>query len=219
MDIRSKKIILTGASSGIGRALLEELIEFENVKIVAVARNISNIPAIRDTVYPFSSDVSTKEGVDNVFSYAQNIYGDTDIFIANAGVAYLEKLQTPDWEHINHIFSLNVFSPIYSLERLISENNSPKTFISIISGVALVSLPGYTLYCSTKAALHHFSETFRYEQNSQLRIMSVYPVATRTDFFDKAAKKANAPLPFPQQSVKTVSRKIVQGIIKGKKKV
>lgn len=219
MEIANKNIILTGASSGIGEELLSRLVNFEGVKIIAVARHIENIPVIEGVIYPFSADVSTSEGVNNVFDYARQVYGDTDIFIANAGFAYLEKLQTADWNHIEKIFSLNVFSPIYSLEKFVKENDNRKTFVSVISGVALVSLPGYSLYCSTKAALHQFSETFRYEKNKNLHLMSVYPVATRTEFFDKAANKENIPLPFPRQSPDVVAEKIIRAIIKNKKRV
>lgn len=219
MEIKNKNIILTGASSGIGKELLSQLIRYDNMKIIAVARHIENIPDIKGVVFPFSSDISTSDGVDKVFAYAQQVYGDTDIFIANAGFAYLEKLHAPDWKHIEDIFSLNVFSQVYALEKLMQQGDNHKTFVSVVSGVALVSLPGYSLYCSTKAAIHQFAETFRYEKSKNLHLMSVYPVATRTSFFNKATNKENTPLPFPQQNTDIVARKIIQGIEKDKKKV
>ncbi|MCC8172869.1 MAG: SDR family NAD(P)-dependent oxidoreductase [Odoribacter sp.] len=220
MEINNKTIILTGASAGIGKEILTCLVRYENVRIIAVARKIEDITAIENKVFPFSADVSTQEGVDSVFEFAQHIYGNTDIFIANAGFGYLEKLDKPDWKHIQDIFSLNVFSTIYSLEKLVAEQGGrKKAFVSVISGAALASLPGYSLYCSTKAALHQFMETYRYEKTEDLQITAVYPVATRTAFFDKAANKDKTPLPFPRQDAKTVVEKIVRGIEKGKKKV
>lgn len=219
MRINGKNIILTGASAGIGKDILNLLIAYEDVKIIAVARHIEDIPSIEGKVYPYAMDVSTNEGVDSVFSYAKQIFGNTDLFIANAGFAYLEKLEDVDWQHIQDIFSLNVLSPIYALEKLTADENSPKAFVCTISGAGLVSLPGYSLYCSTKAALHHFIQTYRYEKSKNIQITAVYPVATRTDFFDKAASENNTPLPFPQQDSKTVAKKIIRGIEKGKKSV
>ena len=220
MDIRNKNIILTGASSGIGKEMLSLLCRFENVKIVAVARHTDAIPDYDGKVFPFSADVSTKEGVDKVFEYAQNTFRQIDIFIANAGFAYLEKLENPDWNHIENIFNLNVFSPIYALEKLASVSGERNVaFVSTISGAGLVSLPAYALYCSTKAALHHFVETYRLEQKKTIQITSVYPVATKTDFFDKAAHQQNTPTHWPMQDAKTVAEKIVRGIAKGKKKI
>lgn len=104
MNLRGKHIILTGASSGIGREMLDILSSYNGVKILAVARHIDNISGAEGVVYPFSADVSSSEGIDKVFSYAQQIFGHIDIFIANAGFAYLERLETPDWQHIRKIY-------------------------------------------------------------------------------------------------------------------
>lgn len=218
MKIAGKNIIITGASAGIGQEVLNLIIQYEGVKVIAVARHIDSIIP-QQNLFPFAADVSSKEGIDKMFTFAQETFGETDIFIANAGFAYLERLLTPDWNHISQIYDLNVFSPIYSLEKLAIESQREKAFIFIVSGVGFVSLPGYSLYCSTKAALNHFIDTYRYEKRDNLQITAVYPVATRTSFFDKAIKGDNAPLPFPQQDTITVARKIVKGIEKGKKRV
>lgn len=220
MELKGKNIILTGASSGIGKEMLDILSLYENTKIVAVARHIENIPVKNGIIFPFSADASSKEGIDGIFDYAQKILGSVDIFIANAGFAYLEKLNNPDWQHIERIYNLNVFSPIYSLEKLVECSASKKVaFVCTISGAGLASLPAYSLYCSTKAALHHFIKTYRYEQPENLQITAVYPVATRTGFFDKATGEEDTPLPFPTQDAKTVAQKIVKGIVKGRKNI
>ncbi|MDR2955563.1 MAG: SDR family NAD(P)-dependent oxidoreductase [Prevotella sp.] len=220
MDLTNKKIILTGASAGIGLEMLLLLSKYKQVQIVAVARHTEDIPEMKGVIYPFAADASNQKGVDSIFDFAIQVLGGVDVFIANAGFAYIEKLDKPDWEHAQRIFDLNVFSPVYALERLTSINgNSPTAFVCTVSGAGLVSLPAYSLYCSTKAALHHFIETYRYEQKRNLQLTAVYPVATRTDFFDKAASEKATPLPFPAQDTKTVAKKIVRGIEKGKKTI
>lgn len=220
MELNGKSIVLTGASSGIGKEILNILSSLKDTKIVAVARRTENITVKEGVIYSFAADVSTKDGVDKVFDFAQEVIGGIDVFIANAGLAYLEKLDTPDWQHIEYIYSLNVFSPAYSLEKLVAgSSNKHIAFACTISGAGLVSLPAYSLYCSTKAALHHFMQTYRYEQRNNLQLTTVYPVATRTDFFDKATGEKDTPLPFPVQDAKTVAQKIVSGIEKGKNSV
>ncbi|MFV0417798.1 MAG: SDR family NAD(P)-dependent oxidoreductase [Dysgonomonas sp.] len=220
MRLAGKNIVLTGASSGIGKEILHILSSMADVRIVAVARHVENIPLKEGVVYPFAADVSAQEGVDQVFDYAQRTMGNIDVFIANAGFAYLEKLSIPDWKHIEYIYKLNVFSPIYSLEKLSTiGGDKPIAFACTISGAGLASLPAYSLYCSTKAALHHFVQTYRYEQKKNLQLTAIYPVATRTDFFDKATGEADTPLPFPSQDAKAVANKIVKGIEKGKRAV
>ena len=220
MKIEHKNIILTGASSGIGQELLKLLLGYEGVAVVAVARHVDAIDPIEGRLYPFSADLSKPEGIDSLFDFASETLGTIDIFIANAGYAYIEQLSEADWGHIEDIYSLNVFSPIYSLQKLVSTScGTPRVFACTISGAALVSLPYYSLYCSSKSALHHFVETFRYEQPADLQLSAIYPVATRTAFFDKAKGASGTPLPFPQQSAEVVARKIVRGIEKGKKRI
>lgn len=220
MHLKGKRIVLTGASSGIGRELLVLLSQYEGVKIIAVARHIDVIPEIKDGIFPFSADVSTESGIDSVFDYAESVFGEIDIFIANAGFAYLERLIDANWQHNEDIYKLNVFSPIYSLQRLVSSSaGKDRAFVCTVSGAAMACLPGYALYCSSKAALHQFIETYRYEKKENIQITAVYPVATRTDFFNKASGKGSTPLPFPQQSPEKVAKAIVRGIEKGKKRV
>lgn len=220
MNLENKKIVLTGASSGIGLEMLKLISSYDGVKIVAVARHVETIPNIEGVVYPFAADVSTSDGIDRVFEYAAQVMGEIDVFIANAGMAYLEKLGNPDWNHTEYIYKLNVFSPIYSLQKLVAESRDRKiAFACTISGAGLVSLPAYSLYCSTKAALHHFVQTYRYEQPDRLQLTVIYPVATRTYFFDKATGENNTPLPFPAQDAGLVARKIVKGIEKGRKTI
>lgn len=220
MDLNGKNVILTGASSGIGLELLNQLLKFDNLRIVAVARNINTIPTRNGVVFPFSADLSTEEGVDATFSFANTIFDRVDLFIANAGYAYLEKLDNPDWLHIKKIYELNVFSPIYSLEKFAKQNSGiPKYFVCTSSAVAFVPLPYYSLYSSTKAGVHQFMEAYRYEKNKELKVMTVYPVATKTTFFDKASAEKNPPLPFLVQSPDAVAHSIIRGLMKNRKKV
>ncbi|MDH6354852.1 short-subunit dehydrogenase [Dysgonomonas sp. PH5-45] len=219
MNLTNKKIIVTGASSGIGKELLFLLAAYQGVRIIAVARGVEQIDTFWGKVIPFACDVSSPEGIDALFTFAQQTFGNTDLFIANAGFAYIEKLDEADWKHIEDIFSLNTFSPIYTLQKLIQEGNSEKNFVCTVSAAAIVSLPAYALYCSSKSALRHFINTYRYEKPANLHITTVYPVATRTGFFDKATGKKATPLPFPAQNVQIVAKAIIKGIEKNKKQV
>lgn len=220
MNLTNRNIILTGASSGIGKALLELLCQYEGIRIVAIARNIDSITSHPNKVFPFSADLSQKEGVDSVFEFAKETLGEVDIFIANAGFAYIEELQNSDWKHIENIFSLNVTSVIYSLEKFNEQaQGRHKQFVAISSAVAFVPLHAYALYCSSKAALHQFMETYRYEKDKSLTLSTVYPVATRTSFFDSASGNENTPPPWPAQNVESVVKKITKGITSGKKRI
>lgn len=210
MNLNGKNVILTGASSGIGRELLK-LISTYDTHTIAVARNIESIPAIDNKVIPYKCDVSKKENIDELFSFALKTFGKIDLFIANAGFAYCEELNHANWEHAEKIFKTNVISPIYSFEKMKEINVGRKyTVVITCSAVNHVPLPGYALYCSTKAAIDHFVHTYRFEKNDMGKLTLVYPVATSSNFFKNAGEKA--PAPWPVQSPKWVARCILISI-------
>jgi len=217
MDIDGKKIVLTGASSGIGKEILKDLARYD-ADIIAVARNVDKIPKINDRVIPYQCDVSSKENVDTLFEYALKTFGRIDIFIANAGFAYCEEISNPDWEHIERIYNTNVTSPIYSFEKMKSINTGNEYSVLITcSAVSKVALPGYALYCSTKAAIHSFANTYRYEKNDKGHLSIIYPIATSTNFWETAANQV--PVPWPVQSAEKVAESVIKGIEKNRKSI
>lgn len=220
MDIIGKNIILTGASSGIGLALLKQLSIIDNVRIIAVARNIKIIPILDNIIFPFAADLTKPEEIDDLFEYAKAKLGRVDIFIANAGFAYMELLNKADWKHNEKIFALNTLSPIYSLQKLIDQNSlNEKYFVCTNSAVSTVPLPYYSLYCASKAAISSFLKTYEYESPPNLKIACVYPIATRTPFFEKAEKNSQPTIPFMVQDADTVAKSIIKGIKKNKKNI
>lgn len=210
MKLDHCRIVITGASSGIGLELLKQLQQYD-VQILAAARNVSNIKGVENKVVPFSCDVSKPENVDLLFEKALEVMGGVDLFIANAGFAYYEKLAEADWQHIERIFHTNVFSPFYSLEklRLMNPNRNFKMVITA-SGMSKLSLPGYSLYSSTKSALDAFADAYRFELDAPHQLTLVYPIATATNFFEVAA--ADAPVPWPTQTAAHVAKTIIRGI-------
>lgn len=209
-----KNILVTGASSGIGLEMVKLLLDFP-CKIIAV--DIHPLPEsllVQGKVYFLQADLSQKEHLDLLFEKLASDFDKIDVFIANAGFAYYEKLQEPDWGHLEKIFALNVFSPIYSLLK-IQKSNLQVVFCITASAMAKMGLAGYSLYSATKAALDRFAEAFRLE-NPHFRLVLVYPIATKTHFFENAGK---APLYFPSQEASRVALSILKGIAQGKSKI
>lgn len=215
MELSRKNIILTGASSGIGKEILKLLLKYD-AKVIAVGRNSSKIQAVNNKVIPYTCDVSKKEEIDRLFDFAQEKLGVIDIFIANAGYGVCEDINEANWEKIDAIFRTNVYSPIYSLEKMRVLNRSRKYSVIITcSAVSEVPLPGYSIYCATKHAINGFGRVFQYETRKNEIISFVYPIATKTNFFKLAADKA--PIPWPVQAPDQVAKSVIKGIQKEKR--
>ncbi len=196
MDLKGKRVVITGASSGIGWELLKRLSK-AGAQVVGVARNPQRIiDEMGDRgVLAIACDISDPKQIDAMLARAQELMSGIDIFVANAGFAYYGKIGQGDWQKNEQIYRTNVLSPIYTLQKL-TENNrkEPLTFMITISALGKMVLPGFALYNSTKFALDGFVRTYRMERPKNVKIIPVYPVANFTPFFKKAGGE-HTPMP------------------------
>ena len=213
MIIQNKNIILTGAASGIGKALLMQLLEFEGIKVLAV--DLNKVEIISDKVIPYVCDVSKQAEIDKLFTFALTQFPTIDIFIANAGFAYYEEISTPDWQRIERIFQVNVFAPIYSFQKMKAVNIGREYFVMMTSSaMAKVAIPGYALYGATKAALDRFEDAYRFESQDLGHLSLIYPIATKSNFFNRSTdfSRNDVPVPFPAHTPEAVAKAMIKGI-------
>lgn len=207
MNLINKNIVITGGTSGIGLEIVKELIK-DNNKIIVIGRNFSKVPNLMN-IYKYQCDISLKHNIDKMIEYIFSIFNKVDVFFANAGYAYYEEINAPNWEHIQSIYATNVFSPIYTLEKLLERQTNQKIhYVVTASAVSYMHLPGFALYSSTKAAINAFIESFKYQRMQNLKVSIVYPIATKTNFFSRAGK--NIPKPFPVDNPKRVACSIIK---------
>ena len=219
--IEGKNIVLTGAGSGIGLAVLKRLMQGSGNRILAVALDIEALDGMGENVIPMRCDISTREGVEAVFERAEALFGCIDLFYANAGFAYIEDYNYTDWDRIDRIFRTNTYSPMYSYARYAKHLGGKKgIFVCTVSAIGKMAMPGYTLYSASKYALVGFEEALRLELPENIQLTCVYPVATNTNFF-RAGGGGNPGFrrPFPVQEPEVVAEKVVRGIEKGKKQI
>jgi uncharacterized protein len=219
----NKNILISGGASGIGFALLNRLIELD-CRIYLVDLNIEKINQALSIfseeylkkVDVIALDISIQENIDIMFDEVGKKFQHIDYFFSCAGFAYYENFQASDWGHVSKIFETNLFSPIYSFQKCRDLNRGNAfTFVPIVSAMALFPMPGYTLYSSTKAALDSFIQGMSFELNPNEKIVAVYPVATKTNFFKIAGM--SVPQPWPIQTPDYVANLTLKGIIRNKK--
>ena len=219
--IKNSTIVITGASSGIGKAILDMLsVPENNNRIIAASRSIGKLTGFGDNVTLFPCDLSAQEGVDALFAKAEEQFEKIDILICNAGAPYYERYDYEDWDRIERIFGLNTFSCMYSYSKYLNHLNGREgKLVYTISAMGEMALPGYALYASTKFAMKGFQQAIRIESPKNIKITCVYPVSTKTNFFEVGGDGHKVEQPFPVQTAEAVAKATIRGAEKGKKQV
>jgi short-subunit dehydrogenase len=189
MILNNKTIIITGAASGIGFELARQCLN-SGAKVMGVDQLSSDINIDYPNFHSYYCDLSVEKNIDAMFEEGLKIFKKIDIFIANAGFAYYERLIKSSFKHIESIYRINTTSSIYSAIKMKELSKDEKfNFVVISSVMSYWPLPGYSLYSSSKAAIHSFFKSYRYELNRDHRVHIVFPVSTKTNFFKVSGQK------------------------------
>jgi short-subunit dehydrogenase len=216
MKIEGSRIVITGTSSGIGLELAKLLIE-RGASVLGVSLPGEDSGIVNDNFKELHIDLSSREGVDKLFDEAVKHFERIDAFIANAGIAYYEKLKSADWERLSAIVDINIKSVIYSAMKMKQlYPQKPFNFMATSSIMSYWPLPGYSLYSATKSAVHAFMEGLRLEWEKDQHLQIVFPVATATRFFERAGQPHKSWL---IQTPQHVARTMLCGLIKDSRRI
>ncbi len=221
-NISNKKIILTGATSGIGLEVLKLLSKPElNNTILAVSRHAEQkLANFADNVVPFTADIGKKEDIDRIFTKGEEIFGKIDIFYNNAGFPYQERFDYLDWDRMQYIFDTNTLGPAYMYTKYINHlNGRPGHLCYTISCIGIMCLPGFALYTASKFGLRGFQQAIRHEMPDNLKLTCLYPVGTDTNFWDAASGGVKIERAWPIMKASTIAKKMVRGMASGRKQI
>ncbi|MEP0710970.1 SDR family NAD(P)-dependent oxidoreductase [Algoriphagus sp.] len=212
-------IIVTGAASGIGEELVRQLIP-SNSQILAVDFDRIGLERLQNEfpkITILQADLSQKLGNETIITWVEGNWNRVDFCFANAGKAEFAPAESQNWKEMDRLFQLNVFSPI-QIGLMIRQLFPNGVFRLIITASAMSfwTIPGYSLYAATKSALLQWARTVWLEKSGDWLTL-VFPIATKTKFFDSAGK--DIPTAFPVQSPSWVATAILRGTAKGKKKI
>lgn len=178
--LTDKKVLITGASSGIGRAIAEALLT-EGAEVIGLCRSVENLPP---GVTPLSCDLSEPDQIATAFSSLDHL----DILINNAGLAYLSPISTGDPEKWKSMWQINVHAlGLCSQQalKLFPPSGGHILNISSLSGHRVPPTGGF--YAATKFAVRAMTEALRSELklvNSTTRISSISPGFVDTPLLD-----------------------------------
>jgi len=194
MKFSNKKILITGGSAGIGKALIKELSNQGVTDISVMGRTVQKMedlegefPSVR--FLKIQGDVSQLNDVKNAFKTVKEKWGTLDILINNAGVVSAGLLDEVSDEDIISQINVNVTGLILMTKHFLPLlKKSPEgALMNVSSGLGYIAMPFYSVYAATKAAVKHFSEAMRRElAEYPVHVMTLSPTATDTDMMKTA---------------------------------
>lgn len=191
--IDGKTVIITGASSGIGKMLSERLIKEHGCHVIGVARSEQKMLSFVEELGEYSSyfsyklfDVSSYDNWTEFRTFLVESGIKPDVLINNAGILpRFDRLMNYTKEEIDNSINIDFFSTAYSSKimlPLLLESETP-ALINVASSAALMSLAGTSMYSASKAAVKSLTEAVREELRGEAYVGLVCPGFTKTNIF------------------------------------
>lgn len=185
MKLTGCKVVITGVSRGIGKALVEQYLE----KGCVVGGMGLRDPQIDHPNFQFyKTNVRDFANVETSFKafYAKND-NKIDILVNNAGLGYFGYVEDYSIEQIHQIFETNVYGTLYTSKMAVPvmKENERGHIVNIASTAAIEGYPQVSVYCGSKFAVKGISESMYKElRDFRVKVTCVYPGSTKTDFFN-----------------------------------
>ncbi|MDQ0417182.1 NADP-dependent 3-hydroxy acid dehydrogenase YdfG [Croceifilum oryzae] len=192
IHIKDKVVVITGGSSGMGKATAILLAQRGAHVVVGARRKqsleelVSSINSNGGSANYQVTDVTNRGDVENLVQHAVHSYGKVDVIINNAGIgpiSLLDDLRVEDWEQM---IDVNIKGVLYGIAATlpIFRKQGFGHFINIASVSGLKVVPKQSVYAGTKFAVRAISEGLRQEAGDKLRVTIISPGFVDTNFAD-----------------------------------
>jgi short-subunit dehydrogenase len=224
--LQGNRVVVTGASSGIGRAVALELAR-TGCKILATARRqdrlehlAAQVEAMSATCVVVPGDLTSPDTRREILREAEQAWGAIDTLVNCAGVGAMGPFLEADDDRMRRIFEVNFFSAANLIREsysLLSRGIQP-VVVNVGSVLGHRAVPLKSEYCASKFALHGFTDSIRAEfRELGIDVLLVSPSTTDSEFFDSAIEdrlkrdwKGKRPMA-PERVARIISRSIRLG--------
>ena len=234
---QGKIVVVTGASSGIGR---ETALAFAraDARVVLASRNAAKLrelidahPALRDRLLAIAADVTKQEDVERLFGAAIARFGRVDILVNNAGIGLRAAVMETRFEDARRVMEVNFFGALRCIQAALphmirQEPTLPRgpraQIVNVGSILSAVATPYNSLYSASKFALRALSDSLRIElKRDVIDVILIMPGYTDTPFFDNLIRYAGPPriASIKAQHPGKVARAILQACQRRKREV
>lgn len=197
--IHTQSILITGGSSGIGRAIAER---FDDAKYKVAVVDKKHFNSERNVFFK-NMDIGQISKTDKLYMWVKKMIGIPQVLVLNAGVGIHEKLTEGDPEKWKKIIDTNLLGSLYTLRAFVPEMMQYEgAHVFFVSSVAAYQPHPYGgVYSASKTALEIIAETLRLETLPKLKVTIISPGITQTSFF----KHENAARSIDQFEVEAIS--------------
>ncbi len=220
--MKDKVVIITGASSGIGKACAQAFGK-AGAKVVITGRNAANLQIVADdlakqqiAVLPVIADVSVEEDNRKMVDETLRKYGRIDILINNAGISMRALFEEVDLNVIRKVMDINFYGTVYATKYCLPQILQNKGSVVGISSIAgFRGLPGRAGYSASKFAMQGFLEVLRTEMLKRgVHVLIACPGFTASNIRNVAlSKNGSAQGESPRDEEKMMSPEEVAGHI------
>ncbi|MEV8378892.1 SDR family oxidoreductase [Kribbella sp. NPDC056861] len=179
MSISGRSVIVTGAGSGIGRAIAEHLAGAGALVTIAGRREAAlkeTAAGIEAEVAIVAADVGAPGSSDKIVAAAVEQFGRLDGLVNNAGLARFGRIEEIDTADLDAMWAVNVRGPAQLIRSAVPHLRAVKGSIVNVSSVAgALSMPGRSFYGASKAALNSLTRSLARELAPEVRINAILP--------------------------------------------
>ena len=181
----TKRILVTGGSSGIGRATAARLVR-EGAKVLITGTNSERLEAVKKShgVMSFQNDAGSPEGASALAAAVRQHLGGLDGVFLNAGFGEFAPISDVSVESFERQYAVNVRGPLLQTKALLPLLQDGASVVMNTSVANEMAMPGASIYASTKAALRSVTRVLSAElAGRNIRVNAVSPGPIESDFF------------------------------------
>jgi NAD(P)-dependent dehydrogenase (short-subunit alcohol dehydrogenase family) len=219
-NIRGQVVVVTGATSGIGR---ETALAFARAgaRVVVAGRREERLTELvdeigRDDALAVRTDVSDEKAVKALVAQAEKRFKRIDVLVNNAGIGAAARFEEQSLDDFRRIMDVNFWGAIYACKAVVPVmKRQPEggVIINVSSILGKRGIPFETAYCSSKFALAGFSEALRTEvMADKIDVSTIFPGAVESEFLQAAQNQTGFEMPdfLPKFPARELARMIVQ---------
>ncbi len=187
-----KRILITGASRGIGRAIAEKLAGPDTTMLlhgrdtVALAETRKMVEPKCAKVIPLIHDLATRPGVSNLIS--QVGADPLDALVNNAGIAVVKPFREITATEWDQTVGVNITAPFLLIQHFAGQMPPRSSIVNILSIAARTGFANWSVYCMSKFAVEGLSQSLREELRDRcIRMINIYPAATATEIWNEVS--------------------------------